>query len=173
MLTEDLVMELLELVRGRYYGKYKGSVIEVEENGRGRIKAKVPAVLRDTTSGWCDPCVPYAGKGVGFAFLPEIGSGVWIEFEGGDPSRPIWSGCYWREGEFPKQAGPKQKLIRTASGHELLFDDAATSVTLGDRNDNLLSLDGDGITLARGDGKVVVNDSETNINEGAMQVSVA
>ena len=47
------------------------------------------------------PCVPYAGPNVGFAFLPEVGSGVWIEFEGGDVSYPIWVGGYWREGEVP------------------------------------------------------------------------
>jgi uncharacterized protein involved in type VI secretion and phage assembly len=171
MLTDDLVLELLELVRGRYYGKYKGSVTEVEGGGRGRIKAKVPAVLRDTPSGWCDPCVPYAGNGVGFAFLPEVGAGVWIEFEGGDPSRPIWSGCYWREGEFPEGAGPQQKLIRTASGHRILFDDENSVLELTDPNENAATLDGEGITLERGGGKVVVNDQETNINDGAMQVS--
>ena len=53
-----------------------------------RIKAKVPAVLGDAESGWCMPCVPYAGPKVGIAFLPEVGSGVWIEFEGGDVSYP-------------------------------------------------------------------------------------
>lgn len=171
MLTEDLVLELLELVRGRYYGKYKGSVTEVEAKGRGRIKAKVPAVLRDTPTGWCDPCVPYAGKGVGFAFLPEVGTGVWIEFEGGDPSRPIWSGCYWRDGELPSDASPRHKLIRTASGHQLSFDDEGSKLKLSDANENVATLDGDGITLERGSGKVVVNDQETNINDGAMQVS--
>ena len=69
-----------------------------------RIKAKVPAVLGETDTGWCMPCVPYAGPGVGIAFLPEKGSGVWIEFEGGDVSYPIWVGGYWREGEVPSDA---------------------------------------------------------------------
>jgi uncharacterized protein involved in type VI secretion and phage assembly len=27
--------------------------------------------------------------------LPMIGSGVWVEFEQGDPSQPIWTGCFW------------------------------------------------------------------------------
>ena len=28
--------------------------------------------------------MPYAGPQVGFLMLPDIGSGVWIEFEGGE-----------------------------------------------------------------------------------------
>ena len=72
------------------------------------------------------PCVPYAGPNVGFAFLPEMGSGVWIEFEGGDVSYPIWVGGYWREGEFPADAaaaregdrhhGPAQAQVRRRPG---------------------------------------------------------
>jgi uncharacterized protein involved in type VI secretion and phage assembly len=27
--------------------------------------------------------------------LPLIGSGVWVEFEQGDPDKPIWVGCFW------------------------------------------------------------------------------
>ena len=27
--------------------------------------------------------------------LPVIGSGVWVEFEQGNPDHPIWVGCFW------------------------------------------------------------------------------
>jgi uncharacterized protein involved in type VI secretion and phage assembly len=27
--------------------------------------------------------------------MPIIGSGVWVEFEQGDPDQPIWVGCFW------------------------------------------------------------------------------
>ena len=27
--------------------------------------------------------------------MPAIGAGVWIEFEGGNPDFPIWTGCWW------------------------------------------------------------------------------
>jgi len=128
-------------------------------------------VFQDTPTGWCDPCVPYAGDGVGFAFLPEVGTGVWIEFEGGDPSRPIWSGCYWREDEFPDDAGPKKKVIATKSGHKIVFDDDEETIEVTDPNENTVTFDSDGITLKRGSGKLVVSDQETNINDGAMQVS--
>ncbi|SIK36526.1 Uncharacterized protein conserved in bacteria [Mycobacteroides abscessus subsp. abscessus] len=44
---------------------------------------------------WAMPCVPVAGIQSGFVALPNIGSGVWVEFEQGDPDYPIWVGCFW------------------------------------------------------------------------------
>jgi phage baseplate assembly protein gpV len=170
MANEQAILEVLERLRGRFYGKYRGSVTEVEDGGRGRIKAKVPAVLGDTATGWCDPCVPYAGDQVGFAFLPEVGSGVWIEFEGGDVSYPIWTGCYWREGELPSDAAPKKKLLQTKAGHQILLDDDGETVTIKDSNDNTITLDSSGIVLKRGSGKVEVAKSKVTVNDGALEV---
>src|SRR6476620_11243363 len=121
-MTDSRVLEdIVERMRTRFFGKYRGLVVAVDPPTM-RIKATVPAVLGSVTSSWCLPCLPYAGPKVGFAFLPEVGSGVWIEFEGGDVSFPIWSGCYWRDGEPPSDAAPAIKAIVTKSGHKLLFD---------------------------------------------------
>ena len=123
--------DLLERLRTRFYGKYRGIVSEVDPSTM-RVRAIVPAVLGETPTGWCMPCVPYAGPGVGIAFLPETGSGVWIEFEGGDVSYPIWTGGYWREGEFPVDAADHVKVIITAAKQKLEFDgDAGKHHALG------------------------------------------
>ncbi len=34
--------------------------------------------------------------------MPELDDEVWIEFEAGDSSRPIWVGCFWDEEQVPK-----------------------------------------------------------------------
>ena len=87
----------------RFYGKYRGLVmINVDPDSRGRLKALVPEVLGEVPSSWALPCAPYAGTGSGFFAVPPIGAGVWIEFEAGDVSRPIWSGAWWASGELPK-----------------------------------------------------------------------
>jgi hypothetical protein len=44
---------------------------------------------------WAMPCVPIAGIQNGMFAMPIIGSGVWVEFEQGDPDQPIWVGCFW------------------------------------------------------------------------------
>lgn len=167
--NEQAVLEILERFRSRFYGKYRGSVTDVDASTL-RIKAKVPAVLGTQVTGWCMPCVPYAGKNVGLAFLPEQGSGVWIEFEGGDVSYPIWVGCYWRSGEQPSDATPTVKAIVTTSPHKILLDDDAGSITISDSNQNTVTLDSSGITLTRGGSTVQISDSEVNINDGALEV---
>lgn len=169
-MNEQAMLELLERVRNRFYGKYRGTVTDIDADTL-RIKAKVPAVLGEQKTGWCMPCVPYAGPGVGFAFLPEEGAGVWIEFEGGDVSYPIWVGCYWRTDEKPEDAAPKVKTIVTKAGHKILLDDDEGSITITDSNENTVTLDSDGITLERGGKRIVVSDSEVNVNDGALEVT--
>ena len=78
------------------YGKYRGMVLNnIDTEQRGRLLVQLPDVLGLGTSSWALPCVPLAGPQMGAYFVPLIGSGVWVEFEGGDPDYPIWTGCFW------------------------------------------------------------------------------
>jgi uncharacterized protein involved in type VI secretion and phage assembly len=170
-MDEQALIEILERLRNRFYGKYRGAVTNVDDPmNQGRIKAKVPAVLGAQETGWCMPCVPYAGNDVGFVFIPEVGSGVWIEFEGGDVSYPIWTGCYWRTDELPAEASPTVKTIKTQAENTLVLDDDESAITLQDANENTAMLDSTGITLSRGAGKIAINDTEVNVNDGAVEV---
>lgn len=99
--------------KGKYYGKYRGKVIDnIDPLLLGRIIADVPAVPGSLLN-FAQPCAPYAGMQVGFYAIPPIGANVWIEFEGGDPTFPIWSGCFWGEGEVPLEAPPETKVFKT------------------------------------------------------------
>jgi hypothetical protein len=90
----------------RFYGKYRGTVLNnIDPQRIGRIIAIVPAVSLLLPTSWCMPCYPVAGKLMGISYVPQIGSGVWIEFEGGDPDYPIWTGCFWgTDAEMPSDA---------------------------------------------------------------------
>ena len=80
----------------KYYGKYRGVVLNnVDPLQMGRLMVQVPDVTGLAPSSWAMPCVPIAGIQNGMVALPIIGSGVWVEFEQGDPDYPIWTGCYW------------------------------------------------------------------------------
>lgn len=169
-MNDALVMDLLERVKHRFYGKYRGTVTDVDAKTM-RIKAKVPAVLGDTTSGWCEACVPYAGPKVGFVMLPDVGSGVWIEFEGGEVSHPIWAGGYWRSGEVPPDAADSIKAIVAKSG-KLMLDDKARTVTLADDKGDKLTLSGGTVTLkAKNKGKIVADASGVTVNDKALVVT--
>src|SRR5262249_17358066 len=78
-----------------YFGKYRG--VGTDNQDRmflGRVRAKVKD-LGDDEFGWATACTPFAGTGAGFFAIPDVGVGVWIEFEHGDPEYPVWSGCWW------------------------------------------------------------------------------
>lgn len=80
----------------KFFGKYRGIVtLNVDPMMIGRIQVIVPDVGSLAPTTWAMPCVPVAGINMGMFSPPMIGSGVWIEFERGDPSKPIWVGCYW------------------------------------------------------------------------------
>jgi uncharacterized protein involved in type VI secretion and phage assembly len=80
----------------KYFGKYRGVVINnVDPMQMGRLIIQVPDVGGLIPQTWAMPCVPIAGIQNGMVALPIIGSGVWVEFEQGDPDYPIWTGCFW------------------------------------------------------------------------------
>jgi uncharacterized protein involved in type VI secretion and phage assembly len=161
--------DLLERLRTRFYGKYRGIVSDVDAQTM-RIKAVVPSVLGETPTGWCMPCVPYAGPDIGFAFLPETGSGVWIEFEGGDLSFPVWTGGYWRNGEVPGDAQEHVKVIITTQHQKIEFDDDQGSITISDNNGNTVILNDSGITLANSQSQIVISSTSVSVNNGALEV---
>jgi len=168
-MNEALLQDLLDSVKHRFFGKYRGVVTDVDA-ATMRIKASVPSVLPGMPTGWCTPCVPYAGPQVGFLMLPEVGSGVWIEFEGGDVSFPIWVGCYWSTGDVPSAAAADIKSIITNAG-TLSFDNGGSSVTLQDSSQDSLVFDASGATVTAGSGKIEVGASGVSVNSGALEVS--
>jgi uncharacterized protein involved in type VI secretion and phage assembly len=132
----------------RFYGKYRGVVIDnYDPKNMGRIKAHIPEVLGDGQTGWALPCVPYAGEGAGVYTVPPPGTGVWIEFEAGDVSHPIWSGCWWGENQLPRdkdggKATPHLKIFRSENGLSAIFDDEEQSIRLSDHNgSNLITIE--------------------------------
>lgn len=168
-MNDQTLLEIVDRIRNRFYGKYRGTVTQVEDSGR--IKALVPAVLGDQETGWCLPCLPYAGDQAGIAFLPEKDSGVWIEFEGGDVSYPIWVGAYWHDGEKPSRVAWHVKVIKTKADQQIVLDDKDHAITITDSNGNSVTLDRKGIAIVRGSGKLSITDGKVTVNDGAMEVT--
>ena len=148
----------------RYYGKYRGIVTDNEDpRGLGRIRARVPEVLGDVETGWALPCAPYAGDGSGQFTVPSPGAGVWIEFEAGNVSRPIWAGCWWGDGGLPADesgatATPPVKILKSEQGMMVALDDDGQTITVSDedgRNMLQISVQSGQVTL-QGTTKVVV-----------------
>jgi hypothetical protein len=101
MMQEETLREVLRTQQSKFFGKNRGLVVDNQDflERRGRLKVVVPQVLGEAEV-WALPCVPFAGKGVGFYALPPKDTPVWVEFEAGDPSYPIWTGCLWPSGDI-------------------------------------------------------------------------
>jgi uncharacterized protein involved in type VI secretion and phage assembly len=102
------------------------------------------------------------------------GTGVWVEFEAGDPSYPIWVGCYWGDNEAPAnergtQATPPLKIIRSQKGLMVTLDDDQQAITLSDKNgNNLFTLEvQQGKVTVKGALKVVVEAPQIELVENA------
>lgn len=167
--------QAIDWIRNRYFGKYRGTVTDNNDpSQRARIKIRVPAVLNDIES-WAMPCHPYTGNGMGSYAIPEPGAGVWVEFEGGDPSYPIWSGGYWADNEIPQNekgttASPDLKIFRTSEGLMITFDDAGKVITLSDSNgNNIVTIDAQqGKIRIKGNLKVVVEAPQIELVENSI-----
>ncbi|MEO6740828.1 MAG: phage baseplate assembly protein V [Chthoniobacteraceae bacterium] len=117
----------------KYLGKYRGTVVNnIDPEQRGRIMAIVPSVSNIVPTSWAMPCVPMAGKEQGVFMIPQIGAGVWMEFEEGNPDKPIWVGGFWGAfAEVPKAAlapppiPPGQVIVlQTTLQHSVVISDA-------------------------------------------------
>ncbi|HEX2254003.1 MAG TPA: phage baseplate assembly protein V [Thermoanaerobaculia bacterium] len=157
----------------RFFGKYRGTVTDDQDpRDQGRVRATVPEVLGDEPTGWALPCAPYGGDGVGLFTVPPPGTLVWVEFEGGDPSRPIWSGCWWSEGQVPAGAKREQKVWKTAAGHTITLDDAAGGerIEIVEAGGARVVLDAAGVEISKGGQKIALTSGSVSVNGGALEV---
>jgi uncharacterized protein involved in type VI secretion and phage assembly len=181
----DVLEKLVDWARHRYFGKYRGTVTDNNDpTQRARLKVRVPAVLGDLEV-WAMPCVPYAGDKVGFYFLPEPQTGVWVEFEAGDPSYAIWCGFFWADDQLPAEAtSAVNKVIRTKASTIVLNDDTpeihafvddAGDVTIGDeviikRDQATHTVSSDGVKSEIGGQKTELTQSSFSVDGGALEV---
>ena len=169
--AESLLVEVAEYVRTRFFGKYRGLVRDVDDPEKlGRIVAQVPEVYGDVDSPWALPAVPFAGEKHGLVVLPEVEDGVWIEFEAGDISRPIWSGCWWAKEELPEPGAKAVRALVTSGGHKVVLDEEANKVQLLHPDGAELTMTDNDITLKIGSTKIVLSASGVSINTGALEV---
>jgi hypothetical protein len=73
----------------RFLGIYRGIVVDNNDPlNKGRLRLQIPQVLLEEETGWAWAT---HRPGIANVFIP-VGTAVWVTFEGGDPSFPVWIG---------------------------------------------------------------------------------
>jgi hypothetical protein len=168
---EKHLVNLSKDIKSRFYGKYRGLVQDVSDpEDLGRIVAKVPEIFGEENTPWALPCVPFAGPKYGFFIRPKVNDGVWIEFEGGDLSRPIWTGFWWAKDEVPEDGTENNRLIITPNGHKISMDDENNVLTLLHSNGPEITLMEEEIAIKNDTIQIILSTDEVNINDGVLVI---
>ena len=165
----------------KFWGKYRGTVLNnIDPMQMGRIMAIVPDVLGIIPSSWAMPCVPIAGKQMGTYVVPQIGAGVWVEFEQGDPDYPVWVGGYWGSAaEVPALAlagnpASPSIVLQTALQNAVIISDLpgpTGGIMLKSTTGASIIVNDTGIYIQNGKGaSIVMVGPSVTINNGAMVV---
>ena len=168
--NEEILTRLIERIESRYFGKYRGQVTDNNDpDNLGRVRAKVPRLLGEEETGWALPAFIYGGASEqGLYAVPDVGAGVWVEFEGGDLSYPIWTGTWFTTDAIPESATPGKKVLKTKSGHKIVLDDDAGTLEMTDSNGNTVSMDSNLIKIASGSAvKIVIDAPLIELVDGA------
>jgi len=172
------------VAKEKFYGKYRGTVINnIDPNQRGRLMLSVPDVLGAVPSTWAEPCVPLAGPTgppMGVYMVPPIGTGVWVEFEHGDPDYPIWVGCRWGgSSDVPSAANEglptsPNIVIQSFLQHHIVISDLpgpTGGIILKSTTGATIKVNDIGITIDNGKGaKIEMIGPVVDINSGALKV---
>lgn len=113
-----------------------GEEIHTDKYGRIKVQFHWDRLGKndDKTTCWVRTVMPWTGKNWGMIQVPRIGQEVVIQFEEGDPDRPICTGMLYHADTMPPyglDANKTQSGIKTRSSkggskdnyHELVFED--------------------------------------------------
>ena len=165
----------------RYYGKYRGMVINnVDPLQIGRLQVQVSYIGGLIPSSWAMPCFPLTGKQMGAYMIPQIGAGVWVEFEQGNPDYPIWSGCWFGSAaEVPALAlagnpASPNIVLQTALQNSVVVSDLpgpTGGIMLKSATGASIIVNDTGIYIQNGKGaSVVMVGPSVTINNGALTI---
>lgn len=196
-----LMEDGLEGTLGRYYSRYRGIVMDnADPDGQDRVLVQVPRLNvrgQEALPIWAYP--DYSGvtigAGAGQSEVPPVGSHIWVTFEDGQVSKPVYTtGGYWSKGEKPAAVFPNLDWRGWVSrnGHRFLRHDpedgpgeliwqhgsgqSVRQLPTGEvevrSGESVAVVAGDKITVSTGTGQRVVLEAGKITIEGGAQVEV-
>lgn len=130
-LVKTIVHQGIEAL-GRFYSIYRAIVVQNDDPmASNRLKVAIPGIQGGMTL-WALPRNQHGSEQTGFKYLaPAIGDIVYVSFEGGDPSKPLWEYHSWASGQMPKGLdAPYLCGFITPNGISVIFDDSSGTLDL-------------------------------------------
>lgn len=166
----------------RFFGKYRGTVLNnIDPLNIGRLLVQAPDVTSLALTTWALPCLPFTGRQMGAWLIPQVGAGVWVEFEQGDTDYPIWSGCWFGSaGEVPALAlagvpASPNVVLQTTAQNALVISDLpgpTGGLMLKSASGATLIVNDTGIYIQNGKGASLVMVGPTvTVNSGALVIT--
>jgi len=173
----------------KFYGKYRGTVVNnVDPMQIGRIQVLVPDVSNVMISSWAMPCIPFTGRQYAMVAIPQIGTGVWVEFEQGNPDYPVWVGCFFgTAADVPAlsrivpPAVPGITLQTTLQNGIVISDlpGPTGGIMIKNATGATICVNDTGITIQNGTGASImltgsainITGTPVNVNQGALTVT--
>lgn len=117
---------------GRFYSVYRGIVVNNEDpENLNRLRVAIPGIMGGIVL-WALPRGQHGGEGNGFKFMaPQLEDIVYITFEDGDPSKPLWEYHGWSVGQIPSVLEkPTTTGLVTPNGTMVYIDDEDGSLNI-------------------------------------------
>jgi len=161
---------------GRYYSCYRGYVADNNDpEYMGRLKVNVPEIHgKGVPNYWAWSKGIYAGNQEGFYVIPKKGDSIWVSFEAGDPSKPVWEYGWWAKKESPETGRVKDQTnsVFQSGGHRLEFDSKEERVRITNKAGFVIEMNKEGISLGKnsaGDEPAVLGDTLQKLLEDILQ----
>ena len=147
--VEKIIYYGLESI-GKYYSSYRGYVVDNEDpDEMNRVKVQVPVIARGKTLNvWAWPKHTFSGVDYGIQMLPLKGDMVWVEFESGNVSSPMWFHGHYALGEKPSEFISAQVYgFKTPKGQLVIIDDRDDVEKIVIRSNKHIVIEGEAVVI--------------------------
>jgi len=120
------------------FGIYRGIIQHIDDPlKKGRVRLRIPQVLANEITDW----VWLKETPMLRTSVPKIGQGVWIMFEGGNASYPLWIGTFGKNVDSKKVLPLVSTLDSKPSSYSnLVFKEAFDGTEL-DITNSIVAMD--------------------------------
>lgn len=117
---------------GRFYSVYRGLVVNnADPDHMNRLKVSIPEVMNGIIL-WAYAKGQHGSTASGFKNLsPKVGDIVYVTFEYGDPSKPLWEYHGWAKNQIPDILDDPDTIgIVTPNGNRIWLNDKDGSLKM-------------------------------------------